>query len=225
MMNDLDQDTELGVHRPLDPGQWKEARRWWWQVREAFGGWHEVPPKMLPAFYAHPDSFQRAKPEHGHERRSYATSLPEACAIQEAARKMSSLEAEPVWFAIPRLLPGEKLGSLHQERKRCGKDGCKCQSGREEDLHGPYWHHRWRDEDGNQKKEYVPKEKVEETREAIERRQSRVEQMRTLRRQYMEQARASRYGTDGIDVVGFVERWTRDHEEAIRQSVSGFDFH
>jgi hypothetical protein len=70
----------------------------------------------------------------------------------------------PKWYSIDRVRPedGELLGSLHKERKRCGKENCRCTSGREEDLHGPYYYRRWRDSEGNQHKEYVPKPEVEE---------------------------------------------------------------
>lgn len=78
---------------------------------------------------------------------------------------------------------GELRGSLHTEYKRCGKDGCRCASGRDEDLHGPYYYRHWRDEDGNQRKEYVRKGRVEAVRSKIQKRRQRIREKRRERRQ------------------------------------------
>lgn len=77
------------------------------------------------------------------------------------------------------------MGSLHAERKRCGKDSCRCSSGREEDLHGPYYYRRWRDEDGNQQKEYVPRSDVKEVRAWVEKRRRRLKREREERAEWM----------------------------------------
>jgi hypothetical protein len=79
---------------------------------------------------------------------------------------------------------GELLGFLHEERKRCGKANCRCTSGREEDLHGPYYYRRWRDEEGNQRREYVPEDEVEKMRARIENRRRRVERERAKRQRW-----------------------------------------
>jgi len=56
--------------------------------------------------------------------------------------------------------------SLQREWRRCGKPRCPCASGM---LHGPYWYLRWR-EGGRQRRRYVPRERVDATRAAIEQR-------------------------------------------------------
>jgi hypothetical protein len=94
--------------------------------------------------------------------------------------------ALPKWYRIDRVRPeeGELLGFLHAERKRCGKENCRCTSGQEEDLHGPYYYRRWRDEDGNQRREYVPEEDADEVRARIEKRRRRVQQERAERERW-----------------------------------------
>jgi len=93
----------------------------------------------------------------------------------------------PKWYTIDRVRPeeGELLGSLHAEHKRCGKENCRCASGDEEDLHGPYYYRRWRDSEGNQRKEYVPKSDVEEVRAAIQKRRRRLKRERKERAEWM----------------------------------------
>jgi hypothetical protein len=59
-------------------------------------------------------------------------------------------------------------GSLHLERKRCGRANCRCLAGR---LHGPYVIRHWR-EGGRQRKAYVPAAKVAATLLAIEARRA-----------------------------------------------------
>jgi len=94
--------------------------------------------------------------------------------------------ALPKWYTIDRVKPerGELLGFLHPEKKRCGKENCRCTSGREEDLHGPYYYRRWRDEEGNQRREYVPRDETDEVRARIEKRRRRVKRERKRRRQW-----------------------------------------
>ena len=50
-------------------------------------------------------------------------------------------------------------GSLHLEMKGCGRPNCRCARGY---LHGPFFYRRFR-QDGRQRKQYVPREKVAET--------------------------------------------------------------
>ena len=54
-------------------------------------------------------------------------------------------------------------GSLHREWRRCGKPTCRCAQGT---LHGPYWVRRWW-EHGRQRKQYVPRHRVEEVAAGI----------------------------------------------------------
>ena len=68
---------------------------------------------------------------------------------------------QPMAFAG---LPG--TGSLQREWRRCGKPTCRCTKGR---LHGPYWYLRWR-KDGRQRRQYVPRERVNAMEAAIEQR-------------------------------------------------------
>ena len=56
--------------------------------------------------------------------------------------------------SLPRSDP--QRGSLHLEWKRCGKADCRCGGGA---LHGPYWYRHFR-EDGRQRKQYVPVQRV-----------------------------------------------------------------
>ena len=55
-------------------------------------------------------------------------------------------------------------GSLQREWRRCGKANCHCALGT---WHGPYWYRRWR-EDGRQRRQYVPRERVNAMQEALE---------------------------------------------------------
>lgn len=64
------------------------------------------------------------------------------------------------------LLPGVVL----PERKRCGKPTCRCASGRDEDLHGPYHYRYWRDDAGRLRKAYVRQADLPTVRAACERR-------------------------------------------------------
>jgi hypothetical protein len=59
-----------------------------------------------------------------------------------------------------------QTGSLQREWRHCGKPTCRCAGGM---LHGPYWYLRWRDR-GKQRRRYVPSERVDATRTAIEQR-------------------------------------------------------
>ena len=78
---------------------------------------------------------------------------------------------------------GELRGSLHTEYKRCGKENCRCTSGRDEDLHGPYYYRHYRDAEGVQRKEYVRRGDVEAVRSKIRKRRRRIRKKRRERRQ------------------------------------------
>ncbi len=60
--------------------------------------------------------------------------------------------------------PPARSWSLQPEWKRCGNRGCHCARG---ELHGPYWYRRWR-ENGRQRKQYVPRDRVREELAVIE---------------------------------------------------------
>lgn len=115
------------------------------------------------------------------------TSQPQA-RLETAVRKRAFgyEQALPKWYTIDRVKPdeGELLGFLHAEKKRCGKKNCRCTSGREEDLHGPYYYRRWRGPEGNQRREYVRGEGVDEVRARIEKRRRRVERERAERERW-----------------------------------------
>ena len=73
---------------------------------------------------------------------------------------------------------GERLeGALVAEHKRCGKRNCRCARGH---LHGPYYYRRWREWDGKQRKQYVPRDRVPQIRKALEK--SRASSFRELLR-------------------------------------------
>jgi len=46
-------------------------------------------------------------------------------------------------------------GYVVEELVSCGKDGCRCASGADEDMHGPYKYRYYRDGDGTLRKEYA----------------------------------------------------------------------
>jgi len=56
--------------------------------------------------------------------------------------------------------------SLQPEWRRCGKPNCRCVRGL---LHSPYWYLRWR-ECGRQRRQYVPRERVDAMQVALEQR-------------------------------------------------------
>ena len=60
--------------------------------------------------------------------------------------------------------PPSRRWSLQPEWKRCGNPSCRCARGY---LHGPYWYRRWR-EDGKQRKQYLPRDRVTEELLVIE---------------------------------------------------------
>lgn len=72
-------------------------------------------------------------------------------------------------------------GALVAERKRCGKKNCRCTRGH---LHGPYYYRRWREWNGRQRKQYVPRDKVPQVRKALEK--SRASSFRKLLRMLRE---------------------------------------
>ena len=84
-------------------------------------------------------------------------------------------------------LPGVVLA----EKKRCGKANCRCTSGEDADLHGPYFYRYWR-EQGRLRKAYVPQGKVESTREACQRRQERERAERIRRAEFKATLRSFR---------------------------------
>ncbi|ELZ19891.1 hypothetical protein C475_21374 [Halosimplex carlsbadense 2-9-1] len=53
------------------------------------------------------------------------------------------------------VIDDEADGYVVEELVRCGKDGCRCASGAESDMHGPYEYRYYRDDDGTLRKEYV----------------------------------------------------------------------
>ena len=76
-------------------------------------------------------------------------------------------------------LPGVVLA----EKKRCGKANCRCRSGEDDDLHGPYFYRYWR-QGGRLRKAYVPRDRVEATRAACRQRQERERQERARRAEF-----------------------------------------
>jgi hypothetical protein len=91
----------------------------------------------------------------------------------------------PEWEPLERALEGELLGSLHEERVRCGKPTCRCASGRRKDMHTAFYR-RWLDEDEDkQRKEYVKRKDVEAVRAAIQRRRDRLAEEREEREEEM----------------------------------------
>ncbi len=90
----------------------------------------------------------------------------------------------PKWYRLDRCKDGELVGSLQERFKGCGRSNCKCASGRQEDLHGPYYFRLWY-EDGERRREYVRLSDVDQVREKIERRQRRLAVEREERRRHM----------------------------------------
>ena len=76
-------------------------------------------------------------------------------------------------------LPGVVLA----EKKRCGKTNCRCRSGEDADLHGPYFYRYWR-QGGRLRKAYVPRPRVAAVRAACQQRQARERQERARRGEF-----------------------------------------
>ena len=76
--------------------------------------------------------------------------------------------------------PDDLPGVVLAERKRCGKANCRCRSGEEADLHGPYFYRYWR-QGGRLRKAYVPLRRVDAVRAACQRRQEREREERARR--------------------------------------------
>jgi len=72
-------------------------------------------------------------------------------------------------------------GTIVAEHKRCGKKNCRCARGH---LHGPYYYRRWREWDGTQRKQYVPRDKVPQVRKALK--ENRTPSFRELLRMLRE---------------------------------------
>lgn len=216
-------DPETGMHpaakqaerEALPQGRrWARVRRHWLSVWEAAGqSWNEVAPKRLPAFWLHPDT----RPHRYRAPETLPDSLPEALATQTAAWKGAQV-ATPVRFTVPRVLPhrGELLGTVVQERKRCGDPACKCASGRKEDRHGPYYYRRFRDESGTLRKVYVQAEDAGAVKVGTRARRRRTEVQRELRDLYLEEARPGGAPTirDVIDGTASVDRYAREANPA-----------
>ena len=49
----------------------------------------------------------------------------------------------------------EQATTVREEYKKCGKPGCRCNTGGE--LHGPYWYEYWK-EDGRTRSRYLGKQ-------------------------------------------------------------------
>src|SRR6476661_3409712 len=54
---------------------------------------------------------------------------------QGDARRRGEMKSSDLFPKTPAL-----SGSLHRERRRCGKANCRCAAG---EPHGPYWVRRW----------------------------------------------------------------------------------
>jgi hypothetical protein len=98
------------------------------------------------------------------------TELVETYKTLERERQEKAKNAE--------LLPKKPVGSLHLEFKKCGRPNCRCKRGL---LHGPYVY-RHRREDGRQKKEYVPMERLSEVALEMERQRAEVARPGQIRR-------------------------------------------
>jgi len=194
--------------------RWARVRRHWLSVWKAAGqSWNEVDPKRLPAWWLSPDTWAHDSYASG----VLPSSLPEALATQTAAWKGAQV-ATPVRFTVPRVLPhrGELLGTVTEERKRCGDPACKCASGRKEDRHGPYFYRRFRDGGGTLRKVYVQAEDAEATAAGTRARRRRIDRQRELRDLYLEESRPGGAPTirDVIDGDASVERYAREANPA-----------
>ena len=94
---------------------------------------------------------------------SMRTDMNDAAATinAEAARPQGICQNDQSGGSFPKIIP--LPGSLHPERRRCGKSRCCCARGA---LHGPYWVRRWW-EHGKQRKAYVPRDRVAEVAAGI----------------------------------------------------------
>jgi hypothetical protein len=64
----------------------------------------------------------------------------------------------------PETIPKSLPGVVCVQWVRCGRAGCRCQSGK---LHGPYHYRFWR-ENGRLRKAYVPRAQLAQVRAACE---------------------------------------------------------
>jgi hypothetical protein len=157
-------------------------------------------PKRRIVHGARENAMQGAGLSHfvGHENERLLPKMSDSATYSEGGNRYPKTWrlGYPKWYTIDRVRPedGELLGSLHEERKRCGKENCRCASGREEDLHGPYFYRRWRDEEGNQHKEYVPRSDVEEVRTRIQKR--RLKRERKERAEWMNRGEGDGHSRD-----------------------------
>ena len=158
---------------------------WYRTWKRTDKGWWGVLPQHLPAWWMHPnvtavdpDLCDIPKP----------TSVWEAMAVQTSAWKQAGVEA-PVWYSIPRVLPhrGELLGTLSEEKRRCGKPNCRCAADPSA-MHGPYTYRRYRDQSGRERRAYVRNGDVTAVQKGIDARISRVRRERHVRDAYMEGA-------------------------------------
>lgn len=74
-----------------------------------------------------------------------------------AALTPETIEAE-VDGSVKEIDRDAEPGVLVQKLQRCGDESCKCASGRDDDMHGPYWWRVTRNRDGSQNWEYIGKE-------------------------------------------------------------------
>lgn len=82
----------------------------------------------------------------------------ELVAILAVLDRLTAAELERLAVAL-RYEQRERAGgrvSYRQEFVKCGRKGCKCASGVEADMHGPYWY-AYTFENGKLKKRYVGK--------------------------------------------------------------------
>ncbi len=89
----------------------------------------------------------------------------------------------PEWYKLSWLEEGELPGSIQPQYVRCGKENCKCSSGRREDRHVVYY--RFWTEDGKRRKQYVSRQNLRSTIEQIERRRERLKRQRSSRNTHM----------------------------------------
>lgn len=88
------------------------------------------------------------------QKRSLLAWFQEAIALEEQQILLEKLQSQNATIGEQRHFEGKLY---QQEKRRCGKSGCRCMNGNLLEVgHGPYWYAYWR-EQGKLRSRYVGK--------------------------------------------------------------------
>lgn len=118
-----------------------------------------TPPANLPQYLV--DPLQRQSLDDLHTVQEFVSELIKfegSLTTEQPAtdiEELKKLEAESL-----RQMDDEELeqkGSIIERKVKCGRDGCQCSSGDEDDMHGPYKYLYFRDTEGVVLNKYIGK--------------------------------------------------------------------